>query len=471
MSEPNVTRSSCSAEPGQSSGWVTPLNAVARTPLVGEQLTLHLGSSGLDLAATPAAPGLTASLPLRAPIEPEPALVAELMQLRSLAQDQLRRIRSLEQALDQALDLVKELRRQVVDQEFLETQLATTEEISNVQQQAIIRLKRQLAQQQQDLEAQLSEIQARDHALQDLLSTLESLTETQQAELERLRNQLHRDRSETQANQAQLESQVQELQTAFATQQRRVSELEAQACSVWSLVASLNVWLDESQCQLHDLRQQLDGAGQLKLASFVEHLDHWLRQLQTIMQDHPLPPTATLATPPLNSKLKPRKAVNGPTAFLEQELAIAQGKIEELETQIAKQLTAEAMLQHLCQQLELDRDQQQARMTELERQTADMQEQILRQAQQASEYETAVQHWKDRYLQNGQQLQHLKELVERLLPNPPAELAELLSTIQNSALPTIDPVSPALFPASRSTPPPVDLPDFLLRRRNKARRS
>jgi chromosome segregation ATPase len=476
VSEPNVTRSSCSAEPGQFPGWGTPLDAVARTPLVGEQLTLHLGSPSSGIATNPAAPVLAGSLPPRATIEPlrsptcvsEEGLIAELGQLRSLTQDQLRRIHSLEQALDQALALVRELRQQVVDQEFLETQLASTEEISNVQQQAIIRLKLQLAQQQQDLEAQLRETQARDHAWQDLLSTLESLTETQQAELERLRNQLSRDRAETQANQTQIESRLLELQAALSAQQQRVSELEAQALSAQGLMTSLDVWLDEAR---RDLRQPLEQEHQPLLEPFVEQLDNRLQQLRAALQDHQLPAAAALPIPPFGAKLKSPTAAIVPMSALEQELAIAQVKIEELETQIAKQLTTEAMLQHLCQQLELERDRQQARMTELERQTADMQEQILRQAQQASEYETAVQHWKDRYLQSGQQMQQLKELVERLLPDPPAELTELLSAIQSAALPAIDPVSPALFPTSRATPPPVDLPDFLLRRRNKARRS
>ncbi|HEY9883488.1 MAG TPA: hypothetical protein V6C98_07740, partial [Thermosynechococcaceae cyanobacterium] len=60
----------------------------------------------------------------------------------------IERIRHLEQALDQSLASLSEMRLQMVDQRRLEAQLAATEDISNIQQRAIARLKLQLAHQQ-----------------------------------------------------------------------------------------------------------------------------------------------------------------------------------------------------------------------------------------------------------------------------------------------------------------------------------
>jgi hypothetical protein len=123
--------------------------------------------------------------------------------------------------------------------------------------------------------------------------------------------------------------------------------------------------------------------------------------------------------------------------------------------------------------LETGRDLQQTRLTELEQKTVEMQEQILRQAQQEREYETAIQHWKDRYLNSRDLMMQVKDLLESALPHPSAELAELLAKFPTGTTEIPEPGSPVLpasSPANRTTK--VDLPDFLMRRRNyKNRRS
>lgn len=95
--------------------------------------------------------------------ESAPDLWEELVQLSSRQQekvsfkiaakenreyDYLKRIGQLERALEQSLEYLYQLRQQLRDQQLLETQLASAEEIANVQQQAITELKQQLAQQQ-----------------------------------------------------------------------------------------------------------------------------------------------------------------------------------------------------------------------------------------------------------------------------------------------------------------------------------
>ncbi|MBD2020780.1 hypothetical protein H6F43_11360, partial [Leptolyngbya sp. FACHB-36] len=332
-------------------------------------------------------------------------LLAELAQARSLTQEQAERIRHLEQALDQSLASLKELRLEMVDQALLETQLASTEEIANIQQQAITRLKQQLAQQQQMLDVQLSQTQERDQTVQGLLTNLEGLTQTQQAEVERLRGQIALDRAAVHQYRDRLEKQLSDLQATHQTQQQRIVELESQCLSARVLAATLEVLLEQATIHVQALSQQVQTPALSSLDAIVQQARAALQHAFALES-----PNLTTASDPMGDRA-------------------AHSKISKLEAQIAKQQTAQAMLHHACQELEAVRDCQQMRIAELESQTADMQEQILRQAQQASEYETAVQHWKDCYVNSRSQIQRLRDVLERILPNLPVEIVDLLASL------------------------------------------
>jgi len=288
------------------------------------------------------------------------ALFEELMQLQSLSHEQVERIHQLEQALDQSLTSIEELRQRIVHQEFLEAQLASTEEIANVQQQAIARLKLQLGQKPSEPQPITP-----DQALQDLMGTMAAFAEAQQIELQKLRSRIARDRAELQSHRG-----------------RSVSKV---------------------------------------------------------------------ATAPISSP-----------SFIS-----IKAKLEELE-QTPKHSTSQALLQHTCQELEAERERQHTRIAELEKQAAEMQEQILRQAQHITEQETAVQHWKDRYLSHQEQTQRLAVLLQSLPPLSP-EVTEILASLQ--AHPHL-PASPtlALVGTDRQNAQ-LDLPEFLMRRRRYTRRA
>ncbi|MBL1176412.1 hypothetical protein [Pantanalinema sp. GBBB05] len=379
-------------------------------------------------------------------------LVTELAQAQSLAQEQVERIQHLEQALDQSLESLHELRLQMVDQRLLENQLASTEEIANIQQQAIAHLKRQLAQQQQILESQQNQTQQRDQSLHDLLTSVEAQAQAQQNKLEDLRTRIASDRAEVQAHQTHLEHQLEELQTTFDAQQERLMALEAEVIAARTQSSSLEVQLNQSQEQVRNLTQQLlaRNAAVHQLETEL-HRAHAALQEQQALIDH------------LHQAQTTKRTNREPSS--DRELAATQLKVEELEVQVSRQTTAQAMLQHACQELELERDRSQVRVAELEQQTADMQEQILKQVQQASEYEAAVQHWKDRYFNNQAQIQRLKELVEQALPTASGELTELLAALQ-----AITPEPTELDLRPLPTAPQInrgikiDLPDFLVRR-------
>jgi chromosome segregation ATPase len=238
-------------------------------------------------------------------------------------------------------------------------------------------------------------------------------------------------------------------------------ELETDALSARVRASELEARLEQAEAQAQELSQTLSDRQ-----SAIEILEADLKQARKSLEEQP-----TLIVDAPQSTHNTRQVKGNSTA--EHDLAIAQAKVEELETELARQLTAQAMLQHAWQELEEDRDRQQSRVADLENQTNDMQEQILRQAQQASEYETAVQHWKDRYVATQSGVLRLKELIEKMLPNPPAEVIELLTTIQASTSGIPEPASPAqLSSSSLAQPTKVDLPEFLMRRRSyKARRS
>jgi chromosome segregation ATPase len=354
-------------------------------------------------------------------------LLDELAQAQALDRERCTRIHHLEQALDQALICLEELRSQVQHQQLLETQLANTEDYASVQQQAIVRLKLQLAEQQQALDAQILETQQRDQAIQELLATIESMTQAQQREVERLRSRLAQDQLEVQSHRSRLGKHLQDLQTALESRQQRVSELEVETLAARTLSTRLQGQLEMAQQQIKELST--------RLSQNRSHLEQFETQLEQSASG---------------------RRLNSPTAG------------DEIDLQLAQQ----AQWQQQQQELEADRNRLQIRLNELEQQVAEMQEQILQQAQQEAEYETAVQYWKDRHASCQRQISHLKDVVkdvaEQLLPHPIQELnpllGELLTTLQIS-LPTAKPESQPIAPLPLPRLTTVELPEFLMRRR------
>lgn len=342
--------------------WADPTQQEAAT---SRHLQLHL-----DLGGQPAATDL--DLPA--------GLGGDDLALRSQLQKQGDRIQALERALDQSMIVVAELRQQLVHQQFLEDQLAATEEIANIQQQAITQLKQQLAQQQATT-----------------AQTLPTLLPQSEA--------------------------------AIAAGVAYPSEATS---PLLPKLADFTQQLETRQHIIEQLETELDRAH-LELQAQQTLIDRLQRQTDSATVTH--------------------------NPVLDQELFAAHCKIQDLELQISKHLTTQAILQHTCQELEQVRDRYHSRAQELELQTADMQEQILHQAQQASEYQTAIQHWKDRYVQGQDYLSRLSALVPHLTIQPTPELTELLAVIQI----LLDTPEPEEKNLSIGRPPKMDIPDFLAR--------
>ncbi len=380
-------------------------------------------------------------------------LLAELLQLRAQAHSQVSRIRSLEQALDQSLAHLKELRQQLIDQQFLEDHLAATEEIANIQQQAIHQLKAQLAAKQQIIEADQTELRQQRQELQVAWQRLQEAGISVDLP--------GHGRSKINPNLVPLTDYPLEpstLETLLARQRQYIAELEAAAALRAGWETSLIEMLVSTQTTLTTLGEISDlapGESPDSVSDLLAQLTHCLSGLAQSLEQAPLVKQHSASSP-----------------ISAQELIEAQKRIGELETQLAHQETARVLLQHTYQEIETDRNRQRQRLQDLEAQVAEMQEQILHQAQQASEYETAVQHWKDRYVGNYQQIQQLRQVLEATLPVLPPEVEAILATLEVSRLSAIDQNSAsALVPARFNRESQLDLPEFLLRRRRyKAQR-
>jgi chromosome segregation ATPase len=382
------------------------------------------------------------------------AVLDDLAQAQTLDQERVDRIYHLEQALDQALACLDELRVQLQEQYILETQLAATEEFAQVQQQAIARLKLQLAEQQQALDLQTVETQQRDQAIQELLQSIEGITQAQQKEVERLRLRIAQDQLENQTQRQRLNKQIQDLQNALDSRQQRVVELESVTLTARSLSATLQGQLEIAQEQIHELSVHL-----CQQETSYAHLESQLERVQASLVEQQQRIAAWQQT------IVPQTRVIQSSA--QSDLEAARRQIGELESQLTQHTIQQSRWQQRNQELETERDRLQGRVTELEEQMAEMQEQILHQAQQATEYETAVQYWKDRYHRSHNQQSHLKSLVQQLLNHHAADPTipvpeDLLNALQAAATQINE---PSTLPMSRLTT--VELPEFLVKRRSQ----
>jgi len=278
-------------------------------------------------------------------------LLEDLTASMELIQHQADRIAQLERALDQTLVQVHDVRSQLVRQEWIEEQLAATEEFANVQQQAILHLKGRI---------------------DDRTSSVENVVE----------NPIVANRADINATPS--------------------ARLEVRYVQAQQQIQALSQKLREDSIQSATLPEMTDA----------EREEAWWRE-----------------------------------------------QLVTLEVELAKHLQTQAFLQQACTEMEHDRDLDQRRILELGSQSAEMQEQILRQAQQSSEYEAAIQHWKDRFYQLQNQMLSILELYDQLSEPIPDAIANLLDSLPQ---PT---VSEQMQSLRRALPRRSDLPEFLQRRR------
>jgi len=377
------------------------------------------------------------------------ALLLEVQKSRGQERDRTTRIQHLEQALDQALTSLDEMRLKLQEQTLLEAQLAATEKFACVQQQAIARLRLRIHQQQTLIESHLAGAREGRRSLGWTEPTLSPVVAPEPA--------VHP--AEDRLNLATLR---------LEEGRQRIVDLEQEAEQDRELAQRLQTRLMAAQQRVQELALVVD-ATEAQQAQSQEAADS-STELQT--EPHGETPTERRRS---RSRNRPLARQNRAIATLGQDLARAQIKVEELEIELARQLRQQALWQQKSREAQGQTEHYRSRIQQLEQQATEMQEQIVYQARQVSEYEATIQHWKDQYTTSQDQIARLQELLEEVQlqfltgdrgdPALSALFSELLAVVEFAALPG-EGEHRWLPHRAISRLNALDLPDFLLRRRN-----
>jgi len=322
------------------------------------------------------------------------------------------RICHLQQALDQALDSLEELRSRVQNQSLLEFQLAETEKFASVQQQAIAQLQNQFEQR--------SQTQTR--TLQDLMLGTEARVQNQQMELERLRVRIQRSQTEIQTYLIRLKQKCQnstampsllnsseqhriDLESEVFVARMLVVSLGSQLEAAWQHIQGLGTLLNQHQTALTQLKHQQQSTHPVRVESDPEGPDPTPESQYQAKKSplSPIPVTSAsevvvegegISQAPVQIRaLEAQSQSHGPP-----DLKSTQLRLAETEAELAEQFKSQTRLKHRCQELAVERDHYKQQTQSLQQQNRELQEQVLQQASQAKEYETAVQYWKDLYI-------------------------------------------------------------------------
>jgi chromosome segregation ATPase len=315
-----------------------------------------------------------------------------------------RRITQLEQALYQCQLYIDELKKKLIDQEFLEEQLATTESFSHIQKQAIETLKSQVGD-QKTLHSELDNLKQQLHLVNSQYREVEVNAQLRESEfsslkLQVLQSQADLDRVKDKNHQLKAQLESQQSSMVQETQQRIISQKTAER-----LRADFN-----------------------KRDASVRSLESKLKQAETMLSHREDIITA------IQDRNSPDSQKDQFIQGLSSTLLKAQRQITDLENDLSNQSILQVQLQHSTHELEQDSKLTQARSEQLEQQVNDLQEQVLRQAQQSSEYETAIQHWKTRCLEAEDWTSQVAKLWEGQNPQQLSDVASPDLTKTLSAL-------------------------------------
>ncbi|MGD1907034.1 MAG: hypothetical protein ACFB0C_13700 [Leptolyngbyaceae cyanobacterium] len=260
----------------------------------------------------------------------------------------VQRVCHLQQALDQALYSLEDLKKQVQDQQWLESQLATTEKYANVQEQAIAYLKSQLT--------QLNSTQT--SLLQQITTVLDDWVDHQQSTLNRLQFQIQQGEAELQTYLQHLRDQCQDGQHPTESRNASSLELEAEVMVARSMAVSLGGQLQSARHytqtltamvhhhhgDLAHLTSALQGTlATLHEATAIEHPEDFDSMESETAEQNALEPPAALV--PADEMTALRHA-----------LRVQQVRIHELELSLSDQLGRQTQLKQRCQTLAAERD-------------------------------------------------------------------------------------------------------------------
>lgn len=252
----------------------------------------------------------------------------------------VQRICLLQQALDQALDSLEEMRSQIQDQQWIETQLANTEKYANIQQRGIAQLKQNLA--------QFTDVQ--NHLLGVMAYRLNALMDQQQREFGRLRMQIHQGEIEVQTYLQYLGSHCNTGNISRAVSQEDYLTLKTEVMMARAMAVSLSRHLGQTHQQLGNLTSNLDNHHL--------NLEHMVKAIQGMVNDlNALESEGEESSVILKNELSAEAADSGSEANILQDTLHEQAQyIQELEAMLMDQFSQQAQLRHSYQALAAQRD-------------------------------------------------------------------------------------------------------------------
>jgi chromosome segregation ATPase len=274
----------------------------------------------------------------------------------------VQRICLLQQALDQAMDSLDDLQKRVADHQMLESQLAQTEEFSNVQQKIIVNLQQQLA----------AKNQWQHEVLAQLLVGVRRLINDQQLELERLRTRVQQSQTEVQDYLVRLKNNYQQLPTYHQAESN--IELTTEVMVVRALTVSLSSQLQAAQQHIHQLdrtltRHQVSFAqmqAQVKtinaMADTPSVIDDGIPHPAHAYGDGAPHGDSVDGVAPYQGELS--AAADDPVALRVIVEAQSQ-KIAELSAELHQQFQQQTRIKYRCQELAAERDSLKQREAEL----------------------------------------------------------------------------------------------------------
>ncbi|MEO0986908.1 MAG: hypothetical protein AAFY20_15335 [Cyanobacteria bacterium J06639_14] len=249
----------------------------------------------------------------------------------------VQRVCLLQQALDQALDALQDLRSQVQDKQWIEDQLANTEKYANVQKQAIAHLKQHLG--------QFTEVQQ--HLLAVTAYRLNEMIDHQQTEFNRLRLQI-------QQGQVEIQTYLQYLGSHCQSENRLQgyhTDLEAEVMIARTMTVSLSRQINLAKQHLDTLTSDLSN-HHLSLSQIIKTIQSMMDDLTSFES------TTGKSTPSTVSitEVQTTEPDYADADILQDTLRRQELRIQELETMLMQQFEERAQLKQRYQALAVEKD-------------------------------------------------------------------------------------------------------------------
>lgn len=193
-----------------------------------------------------------------------------------------------------------------------------------------------------------------------------------------------------------------------------IATVDSTQSIIESQVAIVRSGSDETERIFH-LEQALDQALQYldELRARVKHQTA-LEEQVALTEDYAYVQYQAIAR--LKADLEDHKEIikhrERSITALESDKNLAQTNLLSLQQDQLSLRQENAQWKNACQELQQECDRQHRKMLNLEEENAAMQEQILQQARQANEHETAVQYWKDQFNTLQQYVSQIKQAID-----------------------------------------------------------